>query len=383
VAVDGLTAGAVARRLGVAVTTLRTWHQRYGLGPSRHEPGQHRRYSPDDVARLELMQRLTADGVPPGEAARWVRRMPIGSELPYGDERDQPPAGSGGGGSGVDRPANGAARPGNGPVRPANGATRPGPVTGPGPAATNHAPGRAAAPGALTGAPHGPVRGHTAGARGPARRDGGGRALALGRASREARGLARAATRLDSSTVHQILTDAIGTGGVLDTWDEIVRPVLAAVGHRAASTGEMIEVEHVLSHLISTALGTVPRPPRDIPVRVMLACADEEQHSLPLEAAAAALAERGVPSRLLGARVPPTALRAAIRRTGPTAVLLWSHDRSTADLALLRAILSGRGRPLLLMVGGPGWPLDELPRGVATVETLREAVNVLSAAATH
>ena len=33
------SAGAVARRLGVAVTTLRTWHQRYGLGPSLHPGG--------------------------------------------------------------------------------------------------------------------------------------------------------------------------------------------------------------------------------------------------------------------------------------------------------------------------------------------------------
>ena len=39
VADEALTAGAVARRLGVAVTTLRTWHQRYGLGPSHHVPG--------------------------------------------------------------------------------------------------------------------------------------------------------------------------------------------------------------------------------------------------------------------------------------------------------------------------------------------------------
>ena len=77
VADEGLTAGAVARRLGVAVTTLRTWHQRYELGPSAHEPGQHRRYTDEDVARLELMQRLTADGVPPGEAARWVRERPM------------------------------------------------------------------------------------------------------------------------------------------------------------------------------------------------------------------------------------------------------------------------------------------------------------------
>ncbi|MEY3734595.1 MAG: hypothetical protein RL347_1954, partial [Actinomycetota bacterium] len=30
----GLTVAAVARRLGVAPATLRTWDRRYGLGPS-------------------------------------------------------------------------------------------------------------------------------------------------------------------------------------------------------------------------------------------------------------------------------------------------------------------------------------------------------------
>jgi len=35
----GLTVAAVARRMGVAPATLRTWDRRYGLGPSVHEPG--------------------------------------------------------------------------------------------------------------------------------------------------------------------------------------------------------------------------------------------------------------------------------------------------------------------------------------------------------
>src|SRR6185437_10555364 len=74
--VSAFSAGAVARRLGVAVTTLRTWHQRYGLGPSLHEPGQHRRYTEQDIERLERMQRLIAAGVAPGEAARWATRGP-------------------------------------------------------------------------------------------------------------------------------------------------------------------------------------------------------------------------------------------------------------------------------------------------------------------
>jgi len=66
----GLSVAAVARRLGVAPATLRTWDRRYGLGPSQHSAGAHRRYSPADVERLERMRRLVLSGVPPAEAAR-------------------------------------------------------------------------------------------------------------------------------------------------------------------------------------------------------------------------------------------------------------------------------------------------------------------------
>uniref|UniRef100_UPI00278C55D1 MerR family transcriptional regulator n=1 Tax=Streptomyces venezuelae TaxID=54571 RepID=UPI00278C55D1 len=66
----GLTSGAVARRLGVAPTTLRSWDRRYGIGPAARESGRHRRWTPDDIAVLQEMCRLTASGVPPAEAAR-------------------------------------------------------------------------------------------------------------------------------------------------------------------------------------------------------------------------------------------------------------------------------------------------------------------------
>ena len=64
-----LTVAAVARRLGVAPATLRTWDRRYGLGPSTHEVGQHRRYCPADLARLTFMRRLITSGVSPCDAA--------------------------------------------------------------------------------------------------------------------------------------------------------------------------------------------------------------------------------------------------------------------------------------------------------------------------
>lgn len=65
-----LAVAAVARRLGVAPATLRTWDRRYGLGPSEHSAGAHRRYSATDVERLLIMRRLTLDGVAPVESAR-------------------------------------------------------------------------------------------------------------------------------------------------------------------------------------------------------------------------------------------------------------------------------------------------------------------------
>ncbi|MSO42953.1 MAG: MerR family transcriptional regulator [Candidatus Planktophila sp.] len=69
IAEELLTVAAVARRVGVAPATLRTWDRRYGLGPSTHKAGAHRRYSALDVARLMLMRRLISTGVAPSDAA--------------------------------------------------------------------------------------------------------------------------------------------------------------------------------------------------------------------------------------------------------------------------------------------------------------------------
>lgn len=72
-----LPVASVARRLGVAPATLRTWDRRYGLGPSRHVGGRHRRYGPADIGRLELMQQALLRGTSTAEAARYaLERMP-------------------------------------------------------------------------------------------------------------------------------------------------------------------------------------------------------------------------------------------------------------------------------------------------------------------
>ncbi|MGR6316604.1 MerR family transcriptional regulator [Micromonospora soli] len=296
---EALSAGAVARRLGVAVTTLRTWHQRYGLGPSQHVPGQHRRYTPADLARLEIMRRLTAEGVTPAEAARWARQ------------------------------ASGASPVGLRTRRPGD------------------------------------------------TRDGGGTTIPVGRAGPLARGLARAAMRLDPVAIGETIAHALDTDGVVATWDGLLRPVLAGIGERHAATAGLIEVEHLMSRSVSEAFATVARarPPAG-PARILLSCADEEQHTLPLEALAAALAEAGVGYRLLGARVPEAALLEAVARTGPAAVVLWSHTPATADPHQLAALLAAPRRPLLVLAAGPGWRAETLPAGVARPVDLTEAVSL-------
>ena len=54
--------GAVARMVGMPVTTLRVWERRYHLGHAATTASGHRMYAAHDVERLALMKRLTQMG---------------------------------------------------------------------------------------------------------------------------------------------------------------------------------------------------------------------------------------------------------------------------------------------------------------------------------
>ena len=54
--------GAVARMVGMPVTTLRVWERRYGVGSAEVAPSGHRLYSAADVERIALLKRLTQLG---------------------------------------------------------------------------------------------------------------------------------------------------------------------------------------------------------------------------------------------------------------------------------------------------------------------------------
>ena len=56
--------------LGIPTATLRSWNQRYGVGPSDHRPGSHRLYSENDIAIVKRMHELIAQGASPRSAAR-------------------------------------------------------------------------------------------------------------------------------------------------------------------------------------------------------------------------------------------------------------------------------------------------------------------------
>jgi MerR family transcriptional regulator, light-induced transcriptional regulator len=64
------TVGVVAERIGVPIATLRSWNQRYGVGPPDHSPGSHRLYSENDISMVERMHHLIGEGASPRSAAR-------------------------------------------------------------------------------------------------------------------------------------------------------------------------------------------------------------------------------------------------------------------------------------------------------------------------
>ncbi len=64
---------AVSEQLGVPTATIRSWERRYGLFKTARTGGGHRRYSPGDVAALQLMRDEVNKGRRPADAAVVVR----------------------------------------------------------------------------------------------------------------------------------------------------------------------------------------------------------------------------------------------------------------------------------------------------------------------
>jgi hypothetical protein len=191
----------------------------------------------------------------------------------------------------------------------------------------------------------------------------------------QSRGLARAAMSLDTYEAHRILRDMIRREGVVQTWNSMIVPVLRALGERVRVTGDGIDVEHAFSEIILGVMRDIAigaHQPGNAPI-VLLACADGDYHSLPLHALAAALAERDVPTRMLGSGLPPHALSASVRRTGPSVIVLFARMPG-ADARDTEALRRHRPAPTLVLAG-PGWQPDGIPVTARTASTLVEAID--------
>lgn len=287
-----LTVAAVARRLGVAPTTLRTWDRRYGLGPSARAAGAHRRYIPADVVRLEVMRRLVLSGVTPAEAARVALTDGPAAE--------------------VTAPASGA------------DSIPPSALMSPEPTRYAGTGGRVLSIG-----------------RGTPRT----RGLARAAMSLDAEAV--------TATLEQAFAEegVVPTwDGLLRPLLVAVGERWANTGEGVDVEHLLSECTARALHRRPGPAGppTNPRP-------VLLACAPLDRHVLPLLVLAAALAEAQIAARTLGAATPVAALATAIRRTGPAAVVLWAQLETTADLRMFDAVPRLRP-PTTVIAGGQGWP---------------------------
>ncbi len=264
-----LTVSAVARRLGIAPATLRTWDRRYDLGPSIHEAGEHRRYCAKDLAKLLLMRRLISAGVSPADAAVQAKthkgEIKLAAIVREFEVREDVVA-----------------------------------------------------------------------------------------------GIDKALQAFDITFVEETLRHELDIHGVEITWHEIVVPTLIAIGEAWQSSGKGIEIEHAFTEVLKKILReralNAQTPVNSNPV--ILASIGEEQHSLPLHALEAALAEMGIRTHFLGARTPFDAIAATLPRIAPPAIFLWATFTQNARPEYFRDLPSIRPAPRILL-GGPGWAEDQ------------------------
>lgn len=334
VAGPALSVAAVARRLGVAPATLRTWARRYGLEPSDHQAGAHRLYTPDDLARLVVMRRLTLEGVPPAQAARSASALAVPLEEQPEDQTEAPGS----------------------PGPPVTAELAVAPSAEPAVAAVSTwASSLPADRTPLTRRPS------------PAGRD----------------ALQQAALDSDAPACTALVAAACRRHGPVGAWDRLVAPALRALGRRWEATGVGVDTEVLLQAAVLQALRELPLPEPRTSAVVLLAAAEGEVSSLPLHVLAAAAALDGVRPRVLAPGLPREAVAAAVRRTGPVAVLLHA-EHPVADTAQLAPLPRLRA-PSRLVLAGPGWGGVRVPESRAaqvapSLEAARHLLHVATAA---
>jgi len=198
------------------------------------------------------------------------------------------------------------------------------------------------------------------------------------RANVTVRQLRESALRMDADRVVALLTRAVDEHGVTAAWETLLVPTLTSIGDQWTEDAGCIAAEHLLSECTTRVLHQAMRGRVYLAQRpILLVCAPGEAHVLPLQALAAALAERSVPSRLLGAATPAEATTAAVRRLQPSGVVVWTQVTQTADPDVFAALPPASGGRILV-AAGPGWTLTPLPPSVTRAGSLTASLGMLA-----
>jgi methanogenic corrinoid protein MtbC1 len=162
--------------------------------------------------------------------------------------------------------------------------------------------------------------------------------------------------RMDGSGIDEALLSLGSIGNAADAFDRVIAPVLVEVG-RAWEVGELSEAhEHLFSEHLSMTLRnwlalSRPANPRGT---ALVGCFAEELHTLPAYGIALRWSSYGIRTVFLGARMSPTAVRAAIRQMAPSLVgLSLTMPASEVQRACLCEYAAACGN-VPWVVGGAG-----------------------------
>lgn len=191
------------------------------------------------------------------------------------------------------------------------------------------------------------------------------------RASSAVGSLVRAAKDLQPEELARGISVQLRRRGAMEAWEHVFAPFLLEVGQQW-TLGELgIASEHLASGVLASELNAFSvhhRSGRSTAYRVILACAEDDQHVLPVFALEAALAERKIPALVLGQRVPAKALRRAVLARRPAVVFVWASMQRSGDAEPPRDLDPEVSRHVLL--GGPGWN-DDAPHSYGKVHVER------------
>ncbi|MFC5951424.1 MerR family transcriptional regulator [Pseudonocardia lutea] len=188
-----------------------------------------------------------------------------------------------------------------------------------------------------------------------------------------ARRLVAACVELDGHTARQFVGAALAADGVVRAWESLIRPAFVALERLPMSPARTVGAEHLLSHVVTGALGArVGREPPDRPA-VVLACAPAEQHELPMTVLAAALAERAVRTTLLGARTPAATLLTAAGLPGSGPIVVYAQMRLDDPEGAVRSLPD----PGAVVAAGPAWEGAALEPAVRLCNGLADCLAVV------